>query len=537
MKKKISNIILPVSLIMAFACSGLLDENAITDRTTDNYYVDEQGFNDLVKSIYSPLREIHKERDIVLLGTDIFTQIGDPAVGGLFGMNEYSPQGLNEQLDIFENYWKLLYSTIGRANTAIDRAPGVAMNASLKSVRVAEAKFLRGMFFFYLVQQYGDLPLMLNEVKEVITTADRAPETEVYKQIISDLQEAVDVLPEAQADYGRATKGAAQHLLSKVYLTRGYRPFAEATDFQKAAELAEAVINSGKYQLLDTYAKVFQQGNEKNNEIIFAVQYSNNSLLNGLGNNAHSQFGAGIDNLQGMARNSVYNRQQARFVPSRYLHTLYDVDNDSRYETMFLRIFKATVNQGSKQVGDTVLYFPRWDQPWSQERIQAANYIVVNWDEYYMKPSKFNQFPPIWKFFEADLPYGDALGTRDQFIFRLAETHLLAAEAYLKLNNTTAALNHINAVRKRAATPGNNTAMELSEVSIDDILDERARELAGEDQRWNDLKRTGKLLERAMLYNERAAVANHLREFHLLRPIPLSQIERTTNIFAQNPGY
>jgi starch-binding outer membrane protein, SusD/RagB family len=472
-----------------------------------------------------------------LLGTDIFTQIGDPSLGGLFGMNEYSPQGLNEQLDIFENYWKLLYATIGRANTAVDRAPGVNMSASKKAILVAEAKFLRGMFYFYLVQQFGDLPLMLNEVTEVITTANRNTETEIYQQIIADLQEAVDVLPAVQTDYGRATKGAAQHLLSKVYLTRGYRTFAETNDFQKAAELAEAVIGSGTYQLLNTYAKVFEQGNEKNNEIIFSVQYSNNALLNGLGNNAHSQFGAGVDNLQGMARNSVYNRQQARFVPSRFLHSLYDVDKDSRYETMFLRVFYATVNQGDKKVGDTVLYFPRWNEPWSQERIQAANYLVVNWDEYYMKPTKFNQFPPIWKFFEANLPYGDALGTRDQFIFRLAETHLLAAEAYLKLNNTTAALTHINAVRKRAATPGNETAMELSTITIDDILDERARELAGEDQRWNDLKRTGTLVERTLLRNERAAAANHLKQFHLLRPIPLSQIERITNHFPQNPGY
>jgi hypothetical protein len=524
-------------LFTSLSCSGLLDENMVSDRTTDNYYVDEQGFEDLVKASYASLRGVHKERETVLLGTDIFTQIGDPDLGGLFGMNEYSPQGLNVQSEAFDTYWKLLYSAIGVANTAIERAPSVNMNEAAKALRLGEVKFLRAMYYYYLVEQFGDIPLVVHEITSVVTTAERVPEQEIYNQILADLTEAVDVLPGVQADYGRVTKGAAQHLLSKVYLTRAYKGFAEGTDFQRAAELAESTINLGSYRLLDTFSEVFQQGNEVNDEIIFSVQYSNNTVVNGAGSNAHSIFGAGIENLEGMDRNSVYNRQQARFVPTRYLHSLFDVENDGRYDVTFLRVFYATIDQGSKSVGDTVLYFPKWDEPWSQDRIDAADYIVVNWEEYYMNVGKTNQFPPIWKFFEANLPYGDDMGTRDQFIFRLAETHLLAAEAYLGLNNFTEALRHINVVRRRAALPGREAAMELATVTIDDVLDERARELCGEDQRWNDLKRTGKLVERTLLWNERAAAANNLSEFHLLRPIPLSQIERTTNNFAQNPGY
>jgi hypothetical protein len=325
--------------------------------------------------------------------------------------------------------------------------------------------------------------------------------------------------------------------LAKVLLTRAYTGFAVNDDFTRASELAEAVISSGVYRLLDSYEEVFQQGNERNEEIIFSVQYSQNTVLNGAGNNAHSQFGAGVDGLEGMARNSVYNRQQARAVPTRFLHTLYDLENDSRYDVIFLRIFYATINQGSKQIGDTVLYFPPWDQPWSQQRIDEANYIVVNWDEYYMNTAKFNQFPPIWKFFEADIPYDDALGTRDQFVFRLAETHLIAAEAFLNLNIEDKALQHINAVRMRAAISGQEDDMELVSVTLDDILDERARELCGEEHRWTELKRTGKLIERVLMHNERAIATNEISEIHLLRPIPISQIERTTNNFPQNPGY
>lgn len=536
-RKYIFRITIAIAVVLPSGCGDLLDEKLISDRTTDNYYVDEQGYNDLVTSCYAPLRDVHKQRDLLLLGTDIFTQAGDPTQGGFNTLNEYSSQSLNPQAGQVDAYWKILYSAIGRTNTATDRAAGVVMDEDVKAVRLAEAKFLRALYYFYLVQQFGDIPLVLNEITSVVTTATRAPESEVYGQIINDLEEAVPVLPLQQDDYGRATRGAAQHLLAKVYLTRGYRDFGSDADFTAAVTHASAVINSGEYALLDSFAEVFEQGNEVNDEIIFSVQYSDNQAVNGAGNDAHSQFGQGVDQLTGMDRSSTYNRQQPHYVPTRFLSSLYDPDMDSRYDVTFLRIFYATVNQDNVSVGDTVLYFPRWDQPWSEDKIASKEFIVVNHDDYYMRADKVFQFPPIWKFFEAGLPYGDDQGTRDLFVFRLAETYLIAAEAYLKAGNESEALNHINAVRRRAATSGNEDAMEINSVTIDDILDERARELCGEDARWTDLKRTGTLIERVKLYNERAAAANFISENHLLRPIPLSQIERTTNELPQNPGY
>lgn len=528
---------LTATLLLTAGCSDLLEEKLISDQTTDTYYATEQGFNDLVTSAYSPLRDIHKQRDLTLLGTDVFTLVGDPAITTYQSLNEYSSQGLNAQSGAVAAYWNTLYSAIGRTNTVMDRAATADMDDALKAVRVGEAKFLRAMYYFYLVQQFGDVPLMLNEVTTVITTAERRPQSEVYAQIIKDLEEAMKVLPPQQDDYGRVTLGAAGHLLAKVYLTRGYLDFGQSTDFQQAADLAEDVIGSGEYRLLDTYAEVFEQGNEVNDEIIFAVQYSDNLATNGDGSDAHSIFGQGVDLMTGMDRSSTYNRQQPHYVPTRFLSTLYNPDLDARYDVTFLREFYATVSQGDVTKGDLVLYFPRWDQPWTEEEMAAVDYYVVNLDEYYMSPEKNFQFAPIWKFFEAGLPYGDDLGTRDQFVFRLAETHLIAAEAYLKTGKEAEALPHINAVRRRAATTGNADAMELTAVTINDILDERARELAGEEMRWNELKRTGKLIERVLLHNERAAATAQINENHLLRPIPLSQIERTTTEFPQNPGY
>lgn len=535
--RHIHKVVLTAVMVSAVACGDLLDEVPVSNRTTESYYVDEQGFNDLVASTYEPLREIHKQRALVLSGTDIFTRVGDPALGNLNGLNEYAPQGIHSQTGEVNTYWESLYRAISRTNTAIDRAQRVEMNANTKAVRVGEAKFLRALYYFYLVQQYGGVPLVVNEITTVVVTAERASEADVYAQIIKDLEDAVAVLPLQPDDYGRATRGAAQHLLAKVYLTRGYRDFGSQQDFQDAIDNATDVINSGEYDLLDTFAEVFEQGNEVNDEIIFAVQYSNTLSSNGDGNDAHSVFGQGVDQLVGMDRSSTYNRQQPHYVPTRFLSTLYDPDLDSRYETSFLRVFYATVSQGAVTAGDTVLYFPPWNEPWSEEKIASKPFLVVNLEDYYMNPAKNNQFAPLWKFFEAGLPYGDDQGRRDLFVFRLAETHLIAAEAYLKAGNADEALKHVNAVRKRAATSGNEVAMELTSVDIDDILDERARELAGEDQRWNDLKRTGKLIERVKAHNELAAAAKHLAEKHLLRPIPLGQLERTTNKMDQNPGY
>jgi hypothetical protein len=107
------------------------------------------------------------------------------------------------------------------------------------------------------------------------------------------------------------------------------------------------------------------------------------------------------------------------------------------------------------------------------------------------------------------------------------------------LGDNAKAAERINSVRKRAAITGNETAMEIqaSSVSLDFILDERARELVGEYKRWMDLKRTGKLIERTIKYNNLAEKVNKMENHILLRPIPQSVRDRDSGEFPQNPGY
>jgi hypothetical protein len=138
--------------------------------------------------------------------------------------------------------------------------------------------------------------------------------------------------------------------------------------------------------------------------------------------------------------------------------------------------------------------------------------------------------------------------THDLFLARLGETYLIAAEAYFKQNQLTVATDRINEVRRRAAMPGHEADMVITEgdIDIDFILDERARELAGEGFRWFDLKRTGKLIERTQLYNpEIKAIFDAGNDpfmgangnYKILRPIPLSAIALDAGDYPQNPAY
>jgi starch-binding outer membrane protein, SusD/RagB family len=146
----------------------------------------------------------------------------------------------------------------------------------------------------------------------------------------------------------------------------------------------------------------------------------------------------------------------------------------------------------------------------------------------------------LTKFFDTkrpDITYTH--GSRDYFIFRLADTKLLLAEAYLLAGKRVESLKEVNDIRTRAAFAGKTAAMQIldSQLNMDFIMEERARELAGEQTRWMDLKRWGKLVERVKAHNPQAAP--YIKDIHNVRPIPQSQLDRVEDkaAFPQNTGY
>ncbi len=592
-------------------CSDFLDEKSVTDITIDSYVVDAKGFENLVKSCYPLLRNIHRERNLVLNGTDIFcAATGYNRIAQLTGseLDLYDTR-LNSSQGNLSPLWDVLYKQIGRANTVISREVNITdMDPALKAVRVAEAKFLRAFAYFYLVQLWGDVPMPTAEVSSGSREVVRIAADKVYTQILLDLTEAEAVLPPTASDYGRATKGAAQFLLAKVYLTRGWNfnnsLGGQADDFNKARQYADLVIDAfplvAQYKNLfplrseNPTKETFPTQNDRNSEVVFAVEFSSdvltymleditkdNTYLAEGGNDAHSVFGGGADDLPGAkGRTSDYNRYQNHFVPTPAMYRLYDPQKDVRYQHNFLsaqyalqdaKNFNYSLTDATARIdilkGDTVIYFRPWNNPaaLAQKGIDVGGtkrYAVLNNDQIgAVDKSRYhdeNRLPPVWKFWQPGIQYGDAWGTFDLALFRSSEAYLIAAEAMLKgagAGKYASAVEYYNKVLDRAvgagvdpscaADPGNLSSLAAvsyrataANMNIDLILDERARELMGEFMRWFDLKRTGKLIERATKMNPwTASSKSELDAHHLLRPIPQSEIDRSTITVPQNDGY
>src|SRR3989441_3133999 len=527
------------------ACIDLKED--VISGLTPGSYGSREVFEALVNATYDPLRTFWAQErgfSVTEFGTDIFTKGSD---GSHKQINDYTPL-LNPTESYFQDTWTDFYRAINTANAAIGQAAVVPMDSALKAKRVAEARFLRALYYFVLVQMYGPVHLTRQETTNPTTEATRAPVDTVYEAIINDLRYAEANLGYTTPDYGRVTKGAAQHLLAKVYLTRirDPDPVADETakrqagDFAQAADYAQRVINSGQYSLLPRFADVFDFHNERNAEVIWSVQFTSDPLTTGNGNQGHLFFLMEYDVLPGMLRDIANGRPFKRFRPTTFLLKLYDRTKDSRYDAQFTRVWyannAATIPTDALGVpkfglGDTAVFVSTTD----------ADFFFNNTapSEIYTPKTYTNKiFPSLNKFHDPfRLSVNDMRGSRDFLLCRLAETYLIAAEALLRDGRPTEALPYINAVRRRAAIPGQESAMELTvgQLTLDEILNERARELAGEMMRWFDLVRTHTLVARVKAYNSDGGP--NIQAFHVLRPIPQTQIDRTTTPFPQNPGY
>ncbi|MBB6328039.1 hypothetical protein FHS59_003682 [Algoriphagus iocasae] len=531
------------------ACSGFLDEDVVSQIGND-YLNTPKGLNDGINAAYSTMRAWYgteRGNNFTIFGTDSYTNGAD---GSWKFMNTYTNQ-FDSQNGHARELWDEFYRGINTCNAVIERSVNVTgISPELVMQRVSEAKFIRAHHYFILVQLFGGVDLQLEETKVPTKEVTRASVASVYAAIIQDLEEAIPNL-EAKAksnDFGRATRPAAEHLLGRVYLTKATSEAGEASDYAKAETLLQSVIDNYGLILLPNFGDVHGFGNDLNDEVIFSTQYTRDPLTNGGGNNAHVFFLMEYDVQPGMQRDVENGRPFKRYKPTDYtLNVIFaDRENDSRYKNTFVDFFlsnkpgtyNTTFDKSKETVtfaaGDTTIWLPGYNMS-EAERAKYPYQVLT--------PELYTErlFPGLKK--HKDPGRADRTqfeGGRDYIAMRLADTYLLLAEAQFRQGKIAEATENINVVRRRAAFPGKETEMEISEsdLTFEFITEERERELLGEQSRWLDLKRWGILVERVKLYNPQGAP--NIQDFHTLRPIPQNQIDRAegnASAFPQNPGY
>jgi hypothetical protein len=340
------------------------------------------------------------------------------------------------------------YQGIHRANLVIQNVPGIAMDTTLRNRLVAEAKFLRGYFYFMLVKTFGKVPLVTHTLSPEEYCQARTGIDTCWMQIEKDFSEAAAVLPPKKAvtDAGRATSGAAKSFLVKAYMYQG--------KFGPAEKLAQEVINSGEYGLERNYEDIFTQDAENGIESIFEIQH----IEVGTDNWGDDNEGQVTSVYQG-GRNNTWFAGWGFNCPTPDFVAEFE-PNDRR--------LKATVIFN----GD-VLYkgTPREqiaDNSDSHTGMHARKYLL----EYQEDEPEESNAPGNWR------------------VMRYAELLLFHAEAANEMNNPTPALRSLNTVRARVGMLKVTTTDQDSLRNA--IYHERRVELGLEGHRFYDLVRQGR---------------------------------------------
>jgi len=584
-------------MLITSGCSDWLSEDKAPVMSYD-FYETEQGLDAAIVAAYSFLRwGVGGERFDVFteLGTDLFTEGEDGSNRESF--NKYATQ-LNPDVGILNEMWENHYKGISDANIAMQKIMDSDLMEEIKNKGYAEMQFIRAYLYFDLVQQFGRIPLVTEGSFEIRTSFKRAPVADIYNQIISDLRNAVENLPDKASAKGRATCFSASHLLAKVYLTRGSAVTEERgqkpTDMDSTLYYAEKVINSGAYQLENDFASLWDINNQGNAEGIFAVQFTKDPLFNGDGNKQHLYWLAWYEDQPGMLRDVENGRPYRRHVATKKtMEDLYDRLHDSRFYKSFKWVYYAnnlntlpewqplsfdgtvyfTPDPSKGQIegqlkfgyGDTAIYYTMekvgLEPNTNDMRKLRANYTYSYFPR---EMHSIRYFPSLIKYLDNTRPsVSEEKGSREWVRMRLGETYLLAAEAAGRKGDLEKAAEYINIVRQRAAwqegetkdqqiwmfeggTNDTKSSYDALKVTPADLtgdfvafmLDERGRELLGETNRWEDLVRCELLYDWVKKYNPDAI---HIKPYHKLRPIPQKHIDRLNPAGEiseeQNEGY
>lgn len=429
--------------------------------------------------------------------------------------------------------WSWAYQLINNANNIIvtvESPSSPIVSDAGKNAFNAEARFFRAYAYNMLATLFGKVPLVTDPVTKPRTDFTRASLDSINALIVADLTFAATYLPTIDNVksnskgklYGRANKAMAQQLLAETYLRMGKNDLAEAQ--------AQAVINSGKFNLItsrygiktsqpgDPFSDMFVYGNMRyaqgNKEAIWVLELENTSTVVGGYSGAPQQrrnWGAAYYQITDMTiTDSLGGRGIGRMRLTNWVvYGLYgsgdmrNSENNIRHKFYYNTAGKPNYGQQVPYAGDDTLF-------------------------------KIAPHTTKWYQFDPNDVFGFAM-VKDFILMRLGETYLLLAEAQFKQGKLIEAAASLNMIRSRA----NATPVTAAQVTMDFILDERARELLAEENRRMTLMRTKTLVDRTQKYNTQSInPVRGLSSKHLLLPVP--QSERDLNkdaVLEQNDGY
>lgn len=519
MKKRYLCAAAVAALLNFSSCSNsFLDLNPDTNITANTFYKTAEHFDQALVASYQAFRSIAQcgvMMDEMRSDNSFYT----------FYSGDRGPYASTEVLALFldsgdpiswiETRYRDNYTCIGRVNTILGRLDASEMTDSEKNAVKAEALFLRAYYYYDLVQHWGGVPLMLEEVQsESEAFKAKSSVEEVYNQIIKDLSEAITLglpVPSKFPQSGRATMGAAKMLRAYAYMSQPNRNYS-------AAEQDLKDITKMNYKLLSDYNAVFDKVNKNNQESILEVQYANDgstdewnripfNVIPKCSNNAEFMGIAG-DNYVGVWPGGTAGGWN---VPTDEMIQSYE-KGDKRLEAS-IAVAEGTLD------GDYFTF---------EELKSPIGYTCP-------EGKSFRYF--VKKYYHP--PYTYSLRADDNFpVYRYAGALLLLSEALVKQNKKAEALPYINQVRERAGLDP------LTSVTLQNVMDEMRHEVAFENKRWTDLIRNDKAIETMTahgkvmksLYSWILPAAYNVTKERFVYAFPRREMD-INYLLEQNPGY
>jgi hypothetical protein len=517
MKKIFIGLSLACALVTLGSCEKELEQNPISTGSVPDFYKTAADFDQAMSSVYASLRGF-PDREVVLseLRSDNMYAVSS------IGSRDWDPvNNFSAALLVINPYvadaWAGNYSTIFRANTMLAQlAENGAVIGSLRTRYEGEAKFIRAFMYLDLVRKFGKVPVIDQPlIPQEVAKIPRSEVSAVYALIESDLRTAITNLPTAYtgtgvgptSGVGRVTAGAAKGLLALMYLTKSgptygiNGPGLNSNEYDKANVLLDEIIagtGTARYALQSTYAGIFSPTAENNSEVIFDLQY----ISTGTGNLGSSFMNVVAPDGYYTSLGLPFSAGSVEIKPCSN-----DLNNVAYDTTRARRDIRRTVNiqQGytNANVTDTRPFFKKYIN------VAAKGTSRTDWATNFI-------------------------------VMRYADILMMKAECEVRgVGGTPAtAAARLTPLRTRANQPA------LTNLTLQSLMDERRREFAGENLRWNDLMRSGLALTTMNAWAQREdtpapnnRIVRPITADLLLLPVPQVEFSSAPGLYEQNPGY